>query len=108
MARALEPHRVKWPLLEQRAHGVGDLYLANRSRLSLLDLFEDVRCQDESSNDFQIRGRLGEWRFFYHVFDFENTIFHLVYSQGSETRNCLAGNLHRSNNGRFILFVNVE
>src|SRR6266478_1955607 len=100
MARALEPHRVKWSLLEQGAHGVSDLYFANRSRLSLLNLFEDVRCQDVPANDCQIRRSFGEWRFFYHVFDFEYTIFHFVYSQGSETRDGFAGNLHRSDNGR--------
>src|SRR6267142_4312281 len=90
---------IKWPLLEKRAHRVGNLNLSDSARLGLLNLVENVGRQYVAPNDCQVRRRFSKGRLLDHVLDLINTVFHFFTVDSAKTRNSLAFYLKNSDDG---------
>src|SRR2546421_10338759 len=108
MSYAFKANCIKWSLLQQGAHSVGDLNLADGPRRRVLDFSKNVRGQNVAADDCQIRRRLREGWFLNHVLDLVNAVTDFVDVKHAKARDGLPGNLHSADNRRLIFFVNFD
>src|SRR6266496_218610 len=78
MALSLKTNGVKITLRQKSAHCVSDLNLVHRSGCCFFDFGKDIRRQNVTSNNRQIRWRLRKWWFLNHIFDSINPILDLL------------------------------